>query len=227
MAILIGFLLSLVVPVIATSIVLDRNPHAWARRYRGDVREHETGQGAFRSAVVRESRWSIVGGALPLPVFIAAMSAFFLGQMFVPTAPAALMGVFISLDHLDRNAWTLGVAISWLPGTLSAIYTFRTGAALLRGARARAERMVHRNFAYSLLHNAALLALCAAAWLYTNTARDSITIVGGYAAMVLLQGLSMVLVVRAYRDRFVADDPDAHLVQPVVSEVSPSVTPAQ
>jgi hypothetical protein len=218
MFVLIALLLSFVVPVIATSVVLDGNLHAWAKRYRDTSVAQAAGAGVFRSTVVRESRWSVVGSDLPRPVFIAAMSAFFLGQMYVPTAPAAMAGLLIGLENFDRNAWTIALSVSWLAGSLSAIYTFRTGAALLRGKRAVAERMAVRNFAYSLTHNAALFALCA--WTGTTTARDGILAVLGYAAVVLLQGLAMVAFVRAYRAHFVADDPDAKLV---VSEVSPSV----
>lgn len=220
MFVLIALLLSFVVPVIATSVVLDRNPHAWAKRYRDTSVAQAAGAGAFRSTVVRESRWSVVGGDLPWPVFIAAMSAFFLGQMCVPTAPAAMAGLLIGLENLDRNVWTIALAVSWLPGSFSAIYTFRTGAALLGGKRAVAERMALRNFGYSIAHNTALFALCAWAWMFTTTARDGILAVLAYAAVVLLQGLAMIAVVRAYREQFVADDPDAKLV---VSEVSPSV----
>ncbi len=209
-----ALLLLLVVPVLAAGGVLERNRHAWLARYRQEEQRAVAGAGAFRSAEVSASRWAVVGGPLPLPVFFAAFSGYFAGQMWVPSAPLALLGLLTAFDSHTDSWWTLVLALSWIPGSISAIYTFRTASALLRGEAKSAISMSARNLLISVMHNAVLLSFGAVAWNQHARADVSVGTVAIYATAVLLQAAFMAIIVRVYRSRFVADDPTALLSLP-------------
>jgi hypothetical protein len=220
---LVLLLLALVVPVLTCAVLLDRNRLAWSPRFRDEGGATTAGAGAFRQSHLHVSRGSLVGGAVPLPVVVAAASAFFVGQTVVPAAPAALSGLVYSLERGPSNGWITALSLSFIPGALSAVYTFRTGMALLRGERARAARRGTRNVLYSFAHNTVLLSVGAFAWWTRAKEPDSFRFVVVYAAAVLLHSLFLAAIFSAYRHRYLADDPSALLSMDVAT---PSHEPA-
>lgn len=217
MSLLIALCFSLIVPVLVSAATLERNRLAWEPRYVREELVHTAGAGAFRQTEVREGKWSMVGRGLPTSVFLAAFTALFVGQMFVPTAPAALMGLIFGGDGQQQGGaawWMIVLSLSWFPGTFCAVHTFRTGLALLRGNRVEAERMVRRNTRLTLGYNALLCSLAIAAIVQRTKGHDfaSVTIV--YAAAVVMQALFTHGAFALNRSKFLADDPDAKLGLP-------------
>jgi hypothetical protein len=182
---------------------------------------HTAGEGAFRQTEVRESKWAVVGRGLPTSVFLAAFTAMFVGQMFVPTGPAALLGLIIGAEGMHGTGaswWMIALSLSWIPGTFCAVQTFRTGLALLRGQRREAEHMVRRNTLYTLAHNAALCSLAVFAILVRAKEHDFAKVTLVYAAAVVLQALFTHGAFALNRARFLADDPEARLHLPAPTE---------
>lgn len=213
-------LFMLVVPTIVSAAMLERHRAAWAPRYKREERVETAGAGAFRTAEVRESRWSIVGDGLPTPVFIAAFAAFALAQMCFPGAIAASLGVlFVLSRQFTSNSWFLpALVLAAVPGTLVAIEHFRAGLALLRGARADAEALTRSSLRHTLMHNGVLLTVAFVAWFTGDREASSAWLLGVGAAPFVLSALLSRWVAVRYRARFVADDPDALFALPEPGE---------
>jgi hypothetical protein len=213
-------LFALVVPTIVSAAMIERHRAAWAPRYKREERVETAGEGAFRSAEVRESRWSIVGDGLPTPVFIAAFVAFTLGQLWFPTVISAAVGVlFVLSRQFTSNSWFLpALVLASVPGTLVAIEHFRAGLALLRGALADAESLTRSSLRHTLSHNVVLLAMAFVAWLTGDHEADSAWLLGVAAAPFVLSALLSRWVAVRYRAKFVADDPDALFALPEPGE---------
>lgn len=115
------------------------------------------GPSVYRGAPV--IRWK--EGAAPVVVRVAALSSFFLGQMVVPGALAALVGLIVVFAMLAGEKLEPALFVSALSGPTGVIvagYLLSAGSALLKrdaGAAVKARTAA----AWALWHNGILVAL--------------------------------------------------------------------
>jgi hypothetical protein len=144
----------------------------------------QRGPSVYRGALV--VRWK--EGAAPLVVRVAALSSFFLGQMVVPGALAALVGLIVMFGMLasgEVQPVLLVSALSGPTGLIVAGYLLSAGSALLKrdeGAAAKARRAS----AWSLWHNGILIGLMLLA--LAGSGSDSRGDMIGFAAATLIYG---------------------------------------
>lgn len=121
--------------------------------------EAARGTGAYRE--LRERRWK--RGAAPLTVRIAAVSSFFLGQMIVPGALAAMVGLIAAAEILASRrgpALVVLLELSAPTGLIVAARLLSAGSAMLVHAE-DASVKARRAARWALGHNAVLLAAIA------------------------------------------------------------------
>jgi hypothetical protein len=117
--------------------------------------EKVQGDGAYRRA--RVTLWK--RGSAPLSVRIAAISSFFLGQMIGPGGLAALVGMVVTLESLNKghvSPLLVIIQLSSPTGLLVAAYLLSAGSAML----ARADDAVpkaRRAVQWAIGHNLVLL----------------------------------------------------------------------
>jgi hypothetical protein len=215
-ALVVLLLISLIVPVLVSAAMLDRHSIAWQPKLKREVTTIHAGQGAFRSATVEQRRWKVVGDGLPVPVFITAFASFVLGQMFVPGLLCAAIGaLFMSSTHYHgRGMWVPALVLSAIPGAIVAVEQFRVGLALLRGARAEADRRTRASLRHVLAHNAVLLGIGLALAMTRDPEADSIAWTAAAALPFVLTAALSRAMFRRYEERFVADDPEALFALP-------------
>lgn len=147
------FLLALVLPLplVLYLISLDRGRGAWGLVFRGFVRR---GSSAYRAAEV--AVWQ--AGKAPLAVRAAAITSFVLGQMVVPGALLALVGLLVLLASLSRDPEPILVVLmlSAPTGLYVAGALLSAGSAMLR-REANASAQARRAARWALGHNVALL----------------------------------------------------------------------
>ena len=148
----------------------------------------------------------MVGNGLPVLVAIAAFTSFFVAQMVIPAAPAALLGLVIGLDGGGSNqkTWLLLYALSFFPGAVCAIQTGRAGLSLLRGNRLAATSSVRLNSILNLSYN--VLFASGVAFAKLSGVRDlEFAYVGlAYGAVVVTHTIFVHAVFTRYEKRFVA-----------------------
>lgn len=168
--------------------------------------ETAVGEGAYRQARVRT--WK--PGAAPLAVRAAALSSFFLGQMIVPGALAALGGLVVLAETLrsSQSFPLLVVLVLSAPtGVMVAAHLLAAGSAMLNRADDAAPR-ARRAARWALLHNGLLvpaLALAAA------VAPDEAVLVvwpAVYVGLSLAQGLLVLHAARALEAYAARQDDD-------------------
>jgi heme exporter protein D len=201
-------LIACVIPVLVLSTMLARHQASWRPHYQREEQVFAAGDGAFRSTELKGSRWKIVGDGLPLSVAIASFTCVFVGQMVIPTAPLALLGLLIGLEGTAGqhgfNLWLVLYALSFIPGAVCAIQTFRCGTALLRGIRSSAAKTIRLNTIFNLTHNALLLAGILVARLQHERDFEFAYVALGYGAVVVLHTLVVQAVFTANQEKFVA-----------------------
>jgi hypothetical protein len=147
--------------------------------------EEVRGGGAYRTA--RATLWK--RGAAPLTVRVAALSSFFLGQMILPGALAAVVGLLVTIvavGHAKEIAVLVVVQLSAPTGLVVAAYLLAAGAAMLERAEDAAVK-ARRAARWALVHNLVLLAGLAAA---TAIERDAAAVVPAlYACLSIGQAL--------------------------------------
>jgi hypothetical protein len=117
--------------------------------------EEQRGRGTYRET--RATLWK--RGSAPLAVRVAALSSFFLGQMIVPGALAACVGLVAALTALSKGEvipLLIVLQLSAPTGLVVAAYLFKAGAAML----ARDDDAVvkaRRAWRWAIGHNVALL----------------------------------------------------------------------
>lgn len=114
--------------------------------------DEPVGEGAYRRAHVK--RWKL--GSAPMVVRVAAVSSFFLGQMILPGALAALVGfVMLFGAHHVEPLW-LVLQISAPTGLAVAAMLLSTGWAML-ARDPSAEAKARKAARWAIGHNLALL----------------------------------------------------------------------
>lgn len=145
-------LVLLVIPV-GLYLVHERGKgRAWGMVPAG---EETRGAGAYRTAQVRT--WK--RGAAPWTVRIAALSSFFLGQMILPGAFAALVGLLITAGAIARGSVPPLLIITLLSaptGLVVAAHLLAAGSAML-ARHADAAEKARRAARWALGHNLVLL----------------------------------------------------------------------
>ncbi len=114
------------------------------------------GAGAYRET--RAPLWK--RGSAPLVVRVAALSSFFLGQMIVPGALAALIGIvatFENVTHGHPSPVLIVIQLSAPTGLLVAAYLLSAGSGMLDRADDAVLR-TRRAARWALGHNLVLLA---------------------------------------------------------------------
>ncbi len=149
------FLLALILPLplVLYLIGLDRGRGAWGLTFRGFVRR---GSSAYRAVEVPV--WK--DGKAPLAVHVAAISSFILGQMVVPGALLALVGMLMLLDTLGNLSGPEPLLVVLMLSAPTGLYVagalLAAGSAMLRreaDAAAEARRAAY----WALGHNVVLL----------------------------------------------------------------------
>jgi hypothetical protein len=146
--------LFLPVPLVLYVIGLDRGRGAWGLVFRGFV---QRGSSAYRAAEVPV--WK--EGRAPLAVHAAAVSSFILGQMIVPGALCALVGLLMLAEMLGRpwrdvEPLLIVLILSAPTGLYVAGSLLSTGGAMLR-READASTQARRAARWAIGHNVALL----------------------------------------------------------------------
>lgn len=131
-------------------------------------------------------------GAAPWVVRIAALSSFFLGQMIVPGAFAALIGMLYLLDalgHMGREPMVLVIsALSAPTGLVVAGYLLAAGTSLLQ-REPRASSLARRASTWALAHNILLVTTMVAAMLGEHREVGYGLFCCGYASLSIAQAL--------------------------------------
>ena len=118
--------------------------------------EEMRGDSAYRQVKVKT--WK--RGEAPWAVRLAALSSFFLGQMIVPGALVALLGLVLlaeSLGHKDGSVFLAVLLLSAPTGLVVAAFLLSAGSAML-GRAEDAIRKARRAVRWALWHNVVLLA---------------------------------------------------------------------
>ena len=115
--------------------------------------ERVFGTGAYRKQTV--TRWK--RGAAPLLVRVTAFSCFYLGQMVVPGAFAALAGIAVVFDASRASPVWVVIELSAPTGLIVAALLLDAGWSLLEGDPAAGHR-ARRAARWSVTHNLVLLA---------------------------------------------------------------------
>lgn len=163
------------------------------------------GAGAYRAQV--RPVW--IEGKPPISVHLAALTSFILGQMVLPGALAALVGLIVSLEIIARGTHGPGdyviliLMLSVPTGLLIGGRLLKVGLSLLQRAENAAADA--RKVAYlSIGHNVALLLLLGA--VYFVATNDAVYVPGVYACVSIAQAL---LLLRAARAVDVHDEAEA------------------
>lgn len=199
-------LMACLIPVLTLAAMLSRHHGSWTPHYQKEEHLATAGEGAFRTTEVKTSQWKVVGNGLPVLVAIAAFTSFFVAQMVIPAAPAALLGLVIGLDGGGSNqkTWLVLYALSFFPGAVCAIQTGRAGLALLRGNRFAATSAIRWNSILNLGYN--MLFAGGVAFAKFSGIRDlEFAYVGlAYGAVVVTHTIFVHAVFSGYQERFVA-----------------------
>ncbi|UQA56676.1 hypothetical protein [Polyangium aurulentum] len=154
------YLLALILPLplLLYLIGLDRGRGAWGLVFRGFV---QRGSSAYRAAEVPV--WK--EGKAPLVVHAAAITSFVLGQMIVPGALSALVGLLMLPDMLSRGGGgeplMVVLVLSAPTGLYVAALLLSAGSAMLR-RDADASDKARNAGRWAIGHNVLLLVAIAA-----------------------------------------------------------------
>jgi hypothetical protein len=151
-----GFLIALAaaIPALMYALLGGGRGKVWGLVPNG---VEQRGPSVYRGAPV--IRWK--EGAAPMVVRVAAFSSFFLGQMVVPGALAALVGLIVLFGMFANGKMEPVLFVSILSGPTGVIvagYLLSAGSALLKRDEAAAAR-ARGAAAWALWHNGILMAL--------------------------------------------------------------------
>ncbi len=156
----------------------------------------KNGPGAYRAQI--KPVW--VSGKPPLSVHLAAISSFILGQMVVPGALVALVGMIVLLELLSRGFHGPGdyvlviLLLSAPTGLLIGGRLLNVGLCLLQRAESAATNA--RKLAYfSIGHNVVLLLLMGCVYLVATN--DAVYLPAVYACISISQALLLLKAARA------------------------------
>jgi len=175
----------------------------------GLVREgyKSRGVGAYRAAP--EAVWK--EGKAPLVVHAAAISSFLLGQMVIPGAIAALVGLLVSMEMLMKS----GESIEWMvviltlsapTGLFVAGGLLAAGLALMRRS-AGASKLARRIGWSAIGHNVALVAAIGVVAMF-KPSDEAVLFPIGYAFISCMQALLLLSAARALDARDAAEARD-------------------
>lgn len=202
----------LVVTVPLTLYIAGRTAgrNVWGLFLRG-YEKH--GAGAYRAHV--SPVW--VAGKPPLSVHLAAISSFILGQMVVPGALAALIGLVVALEILSRGLHNSGDSIivilmlSAPTGLMIGGKLLDVGLALLQRADGAVKKA--RNVArFSIIHNVVLLLALGA--VYVVDTNDAVFFPAIYACISVAQAALLLTAARAVDAHGDAEARDRELAPP-------------
>jgi len=200
------FFLSLVlaVPALLYFVGNHGNREAWGLVLRGF---QQRGAGAYRSVPVPIWRQASV----PLTIRAAAITSFILGQMVVPGAFAAFVGLIASVATLTNEAgveWSVIVITCSAPsGLYIAGSLLSVGLALLRRADDAAVRSRKVGW-ISIVHNVVLLGLLALLVLFGATRAHVITFPVVYGFVSIAHAALLLAAARALEARGVQEERD-------------------
>jgi len=168
------------------------------------------GAGAYRAQITPV--WA--AGKPPISVRIAAITSFILGQMVVPGALAALLGLIVSLELLSRGVHSPGdyvvhvLVLSAPTGLMIGGRLLTVGLSLLQRAEesTKKARGVAR---FSIIHNVVLLV--AMAVLYAFGANDAVWLTVVYATISIAQACLLLRAARAVDEHSAAEERDREL----------------
>lgn len=156
----------------------------------------KNGPGAYRAQI--KPVW--VSGKPPVSVHLAAISSFILGQMVVPGALAALVGLIVVLEILSRGIHSPGdyviliLMLSAPTGLMIGGRLLDVGLGLLQRAEnavQKARKLAH----FSIGHNVVLLVLLG--MVYLSATNDAVYFPAVYAFISISQALLLLKAVRA------------------------------
>lgn len=168
------------------------------------------GSGAYRAQITPV--WAT--GKPPLSVHLAAITSFILGQMVVPGALAALLGLVVSLEILSRGVHSPGeyvihvLVLSAPTGLMIGGKLLSVGLSLLQRADGAVEnaRKVAR---FSIIHNVVLLV--AMAVLFIAGAAEAVLLTVVYSTISIAQACLLHRAARAVEEHSVAEERDREL----------------
>jgi hypothetical protein len=156
----------------------------------------KNGAGAYRAQI--KPVWT--AGKPPISVRLAAISSFILGQMVVPGALAALVGMIVALELISRGMhnpgdYVLVIVVASAPtGLMIGGRLLGVGLDLLQRAEGAVTKA--RNLArFSIIHNVVLLALLGG--VYGLAQNDGVYFPAVYACISIAQAI---LLLKAARD---------------------------
>jgi hypothetical protein len=99
-------------PILRYLRVYERGKALWPKTF---VRTHVVGEGAYRSALVREERTVF---SPPAQIDVVAATSAFLGMMWLPALPVVLIGLLFEADSGPGPALVFGVPGLFLSGAI-------------------------------------------------------------------------------------------------------------
>ncbi len=170
----------------------------------------KNGPGAYRAQI--KPIW--VSGKPPLSVHLAAITSFILGQMVVPGALAALVGLIVVAEFLSRGVHGPGdyvvliLMLSAPTGLLIGGRLLSVGLLLLQRAEYAAQNARKLAF-FSIGHNVALLALLGV--VYFGAKNDAVYFPAVYACISISQAILLLKAARAVDAHGEAEERDREL----------------
>lgn len=163
-------------------------PGVWGLVVRG---YQKRGEGVYRATVVP----ILKPGSAPVTIKAAAITCFLLGQMVVPGALAAFVGVIVTVlmlasPHERIEPFTVLLTLSSPSGLFIAARLLSAGTAMLKRSLDAAER-ARKVARVSLIHNGVLIAITLLVGLWKREDMPVTLLPIGYGTLSILQALLM------------------------------------